>query len=95
MLINLPLNRKHDGSSHSDGAMTLAIQSKLMSLATHTRAAVLCILPIFLLPGRLAAADSAAASSARLPGTNLLVFHPRTGAVAPVISKAGALAPLH
>jgi hypothetical protein len=88
MLSNPPLNRKHDGSSHSDGAMSPTIQSKLMCRVTQTRAAVLCILPILLLPDRLAAADSVAASSARLPGTNLLVFHTRTGAVAPVHSKA-------
>src|SRR5271166_4267050 len=87
MLSNLPLNRKRMRSSHSDGAMSAAIQIKWMNLVTQIRVALLCVPMIFLVPGRLAAADSVA-SPARLPCTNLLVFHTRAGPVAPVQSKA-------
>jgi len=42
----------------------------------------------FLVPGRSRAVPDTTADRSRLPQTNLLVFHKRTGAVAPVKSKA-------
>ena len=50
--------------------------------------AAACLLLIFVIPWRVSAAADTPFASSRLPHTNLLVFHNRTGAVMPVKSKA-------